>query len=280
MNRIRSLQQKAVSIRKRTLQIIYEAKHGHTGGSLSCVDILVALYFDILRYDPANPTDPARDRFIMSKGHSVESYYCVLSEAGFFPGETLNSYGKFNSPLAGHPVTSVPGIELNSGSLGHGLSVGVGMALACRMDKKDYKVYVLMGDGEQDEGSVTEAAMAAGHYGLDNLVAIIDRNRLQISGDTERIMRLDSLTERYHALGWYIEETDGNNMEDLVNIFRKLPVEAMKPHLVIANTTKGKGISFIENQAGWHHKVPTKEQLDEALLQLDEQLKKMSPYES
>jgi|GEM_PF-4835022 len=122
--------------------------------------------------------------------------------------------------------------------------------------------------------------MAAGHYGLDNLVAIIDRNRLQISGDTERIMRLDSLTERYHALGWYIEETDGNNMEDLVNIFRKLPVEAMKPHLVIANTTKGKGISFIENQAGWHHKVPTKEQLDEALLQLDEQLKKMSPYES
>jgi len=148
MNRIRSLQQKAVSIRKRTLQIIYEAKHGHTGGSLSCVDILVALYFDILRYDPANPTDPARDRFIMSKGHSVESYYCVLSEAGFFPGETLNSYGKFNSPLAGHPVTSVPGIELNSGSLGHGLSVGVGMALACRMDKKDYKVYVLMGDGE------------------------------------------------------------------------------------------------------------------------------------
>jgi len=244
------------------------------------VDILVALYFDILRYDPANPTDPARDRFIMSKGHSVESYYCVLSEAGFFPGETLNSYGKFNSPLAGHPVTSVPGIELNSGSLGHGLSVGVGMALAGRMDKKGYKVYVLMGDGEQDEGSVTEAAMAAGHYGLDNLVAIIDRNRLQISGDTERIMRLDSLTERYHALGWYIEETDGNNMEDLVNIFRKLPVEAMKPHLVIANTTKGKGISFIENQAGWHHKVPTKEQLDEALLQLDEQLKKMSPYES
>jgi transketolase len=279
MDTIKSLQSKAVLIRKRTLQMIFEAKHGHTGGSLSCVDILVALYFDVLRCDPANPKDPDRDRFIMSKGHSVESYYCILSEAGFFPGEILNTYGKFKSPLAGHPVTSVPGVELNSGSLGHGLSVGVGMALAGKMDKKNYKVWVLMGDGEQDEGTVLEAAMAARHYNLDNLIAIIDRNRLQISGNTENIMKLDSLAERYNTLGWHTEETEGNDIEELIKVFRKQPVEEEKPHLVIANTTKGKGISFIENQAGWHHKVPTKEEMVEAIRQLDEQLSKMEDNE-
>jgi transketolase len=279
MDKILSLQQKAICIRKRTLQMIFEAKHGHTGGSLSCVDILVALYFCILRYNPANPKDPDRDRFIMSKGHSVESYYCILSEAGFFPGEILNTYGKFNSPLAGHPVASVPGVELNSGSLGHGLSVGVGMALAGKMDNKNYKVWVLMGDGEQDEGSVLEAAMAARHYKLDNLIAIIDRNRMQISGNTEDIMKLDSLTERYNTFGWHTEETDGNNINALINIFRRLPVAAEKPHLVIANTIKGKGISFIENQAVWHHKVPTNEQLEEAIRQLDEQMSKLNVNE-
>jgi len=201
MDKILSLKQKAVSIRKRTLQMICDAKHGHTGGSLSCVDILVTLYFEILRYDPANPKDPGRDRFIMSKGHSAESYYCVLAEAGFFARDILNTYGKFNSPLAGHPVIKVPGVELNSGSLGHGLSVGTGMALAGKMDHKEYKVWVLMGDGEQAEGSVMEAVMAASHYKLDNLVAIIDRNRLQISGDTEMIMKLDSLAE-HTGDGW------------------------------------------------------------------------------
>jgi len=275
MNKVNSLIKKAISIRKRTLQMICEAKHGHTGGSLSCVDILVALYFDILRYDPANPKDPDRDRFIMSKGHSVESYYCVLSEAGFFPEEILNTYGKFNSPLAGHPVAKVPGVELNSGSLGHGLSVGTGMALAGKMDKRDYKIWILMGDGEQAEGSVLEATMAASHYRLDNLIAVIDRNRLQISGDTEKIMRLDSLEERYRAFGWHAIEVDGNDIEELINIFRTLPVVPGKPHLVIANTTKGKGISFIENQAGWHHKVPTPEQLNEAIRELDLQLENL-----
>jgi transketolase len=272
METITVLKEKAILIRKRTLQMIYEAKHGHTGGSLSCVDILVALYFSILRYNPANPNDPDRDRFIMSKGHSVESYYCILSEAGFFSGDFLKSYGKFMSPLAGHPVASVPGIELNSGSLGHGLSFGAGIALAGKMDEKNYKVWVLMGDGEQDEGSVLEAAMAASHYKLDNLVAIIDRNRLQISGDTEKIMRLDSLSERYNAFGWHTQEANGNNIEELIPVFKKIPVVGGKPHLVIANTTKGKGISFIENQAGWHHKVPTNDQMEEAIRQLDEQL--------
>jgi len=276
MNKVKSLRRKAITIRKRTLQMICAAKHGHTGGSLSCVDILASLYFEILRCDPANPKDPDRDRFIMSKGHSVESYYCVLSQAGFFPEEILNTYGKFNSPLAGHPIVKVPGVELNSGSLGHGLSVGVGMALAGKMDRKDYKVWVLMGDGEQAEGSILEAAMAASHYRLDNLIAIIDRNRLQISGNTEKIMRLDSLAERYNSFGWYTEEVDGNDIGKLVETFRKLPFAASKPHLVIANTTKGKGISFIENQVDWHHKVPTKEQLDQAIRQLDEQLDKLN----
>jgi len=208
----------------------------------------------------------------MSKGHSVESYYCVLAEAGFFPEAWLETYGRFNSPLAGHPVSTVPGVELNSGSLGHGLSVGAGMALAGKIDQRDYKVWVLMGDGEQTEGSVLEAAMAASHYRLDNLVAIIDRNRLQISGDTEKVMRLDSLDERYGAFGWHVVETDGHDIGKMIELFGSLPIVPGKPHLVIANTIKGKGVSFIENQAGWHHKVPTQEQLDMALRELDQQL--------
>lgn len=272
MNKIKLLRQKSILIRKRTLRIICAANHGHTGGSLSCTDILVSLYFDILRYDPARPDDPGRDRFIMSKGHSVESYYCVLAEAGFFPESLLETYGQFNSPLAGHPVSSVPGVELNSGSLGHGLSVGAGMALAGKMDRKDYMVWVLMGDGEQTEGSVLEAAMAAGHYRLDNLVGIIDRNRLQISGDTEKVMKLDSLEERYRAFGWNVLETDGNDIGEMNELFDSLPVIPGKPHLVIARTIKGKGVSFIENQAGWHHRVPTAAQLEAALGELDMQL--------
>lgn len=276
LDQVTRLKQKAVHVRRRTLEMICEAKHGHTGGSLSCTDILVALYFAVLRIDPARPGDPDRDRFIMSKGHSVESYYCVLSEAGFFPADMLDTYGKFNSPLAGHPVSTVPGVELNSGSLGHGLSVGTGMALAGKMDNKAYKVWVLMGDGEQTEGSVLEAAMAASHYRLDNLTAIIDRNRLQISGDTEKIMRLDSLQERYRAFGWHVTEVEGNDIGELIRVFGRLPVRKNMPHMVIANTTKGKGVSFIENRAGWHHKVPSGEELNRALRELDEQLKNLN----
>lgn len=268
------LSAKALKIRKRLMQMIYDAGGGHTGGSLSSVEILVALYFDVLKVDPKDPRKVDRDRFVLSKGHSVESYYCVLAEAGFFPGEWLDTYGKFKSPLAGHPVNKIPGIELNSGSLGHGLSAGVGMALAARMDKRDSWVFVLMGDGEQAEGSITEAAMSAGNYKLDRLVGIIDRNRLQISGDTEKVMKLDSLPDRYHSLGWEVKEINGNDLEELLDALHNLPLKREHPSLIIANTTKGKGVSFIENKPEWHHKVPTDEQLKLALDELDAELEK------
>jgi transketolase len=263
------LDKKATHIRKRILEIIYGAKGGHIGGSLSSVDILTSLYFSALKVDPKNAKLKHRDRFILSKGHSVEGLYCVLAEAGFIPDELLNSYGKFQSILAGHPTVKVPGIEVCSGALGHGLSVGVGMALAARMDKEGSRVFVLMGDGEQGEGSIYEAAMSASHYNLDNLVAIIDRNNLQISGNTEDVMAIDPIKERWESLGWKTLVCDGHNIDQLNSIFQSIPVQAGKPHLVIAHTIKGKGVSFMENQSKWHHCVPNSEQFAMAIKELE-----------
>lgn len=276
MYNIKDLQRKAIEVRKRTMRLIYEAKAGHTGGSLSSVDILIALYFEVMNVDAKDQNRKDRDRFILSKGHSVESYYCVLKEAGFFSEEILASYGNFKSLLAGHPIIKVPGIELNSGALGHGLSVGVGMALSAKRDKQKYKVYVLMGDGEQGEGSIMEAANAGSHYKLDNLVAIIDRNRLQISGNTEEVMTLDCLESRWNAYGWSVKQVDGNNIEELTATFKKAPFNSNKPSLIIANTTKGKGVSFIENLAAWHHKVPSEEQYLQSIKELDKQLEELN----
>ena len=276
MHNKRDLERKAIEVRKRLMRLIYEARGGHTGGSLSSVDILISLYFKVLHVDPENPLWEERDRFILSKGHSVESYYCVLKEAGFFTEETLASYGKFKSLLAGHPVIKVPGIEVNSGALGHGLSVGVGMALSAKKDKKKHKVYVLMGDGEQGEGSIMEAANSGSHYKLDNLIAIIDRNRLQISGNTEEVMALDCLETRWKAYGWEVKQVNGNNIEQLIEIFKTLPFLKGRPSLIIANTIKGKGISFIEDKAVWHHKVPSEEQYLQAIDELDKQLEEIN----
>lgn len=260
-----SLRLKAEEIRRRVLEIIYLAKGGHTGGSLSIVDILTALYFEILNIDPKHPDKPDRDRFILSKGHSVEALYCVLGEAGFFEDTVLDTYGRFNSILAGHPTRKVPGVELNSGALGHGLSVGVGMAIAFKMDNASQRVFVLMGDGEQGEGSIYEAAMAGSHYKLDNLITIIDRNRLQISGNTEDIMTLEPLRSRWESFGWEVTEVDGHNLADLIGTLKMIPIKQNKPHLVLANTIKGKGISFLENNAKWHHGVPDKEHFLQAM---------------
>lgn len=273
MYSFQDLERYAVEVRKDILRMIYSASHGHTGGSLSCVDILVTLYFSILNVDPNNPKDPGRDRFILSKGHSVEAYYAVLAKRGFFDMKILDTYGKFNSPLAGHPVNKVPGIELNSGSLGHGLSVGVGMALAAKRNNKPYKVFVLMGDGEHSEGSIMEAISAASHYKLDNLVAIIDRNRLQISGYTEDVMALGNLKEKYEAYGWSVLECDGNRISSLVETLSSFPVKSGKPSAVIAHTLKGKGVSFMENKANWHHKVPDNKEIEIAMEELDLQLR-------
>lgn len=263
----------ATEARKRLLQMIFNAKAGHTGGSLSSVDILTALYFEIMNIRPEHPEYPDRDRFIMSKGHSVEALYAVLSRRGFFDDNVLDTYGEKGSILAGHPTRKVPGVELNSGALGHGLSVGVGLALAAIRSGFPWRTYVLMGDGEHGEGSIMEAAAAAGHYRLDNLVAIIDRNKLQISGTTEEVMTIDDLSMKYTVCGWKVGECDGNNVEDLITIIRNTPFEPDRPSLVIAHTVKGKGVSFMENKANWHHKVPSEQELELALIELDAKIR-------
>jgi transketolase len=272
---IDELQNKAVDIRKELLTMIYEAGGGHVGGSLSSVDILIALHYGVMRLDPRNPKWEQRDRFILSKGHSVEGYYAILCDIGFFSKDELKTYRKFGSKLIGHPSNKVPGVEASTGALGHGLSIGVGMALAGKMDAKDYKVYVLMGDGEQAEGSLWEAAMAAGNYKLDNLIGIIDRNGLQISGSTEDVMKLESLKDKWASFGWHVQSLDGHDITGLIRAFQSMPLQKGKPHLIMANTIKGKGVPFMENDAAWHHKVPDSQQLNMALQALDAQYKEV-----
>lgn len=238
---------------------------GHLGGDMSVIDILSVLYFRIMNVTPETADSPDRDRFVLSKGHSVEALYAVLAAKGFLNLEdVLKRFSKFGSPYIGHPNNHLPGIEMNSGSLGHGLPVAVGMALAGKMDKRPYRVYTVMGDGELAEGSVWEAAMAASHYELDNLCAFIDRNRLQISGSTEEVMKLDSLKERWTAFGWHvIEALDGNDVEELTRCCEEAARTRKKPTMILANTVKGCGSSVMEGKAQWHHKVPTKEEYEQ-----------------
>jgi transketolase len=275
MIEVKELEKRAVEIRKRTVEIIHKASGGHTGGSLSAVDILVALHFGVMNIDPKNPQMKGRDRFIMSKGHSVESYYSTLEKRGFISPELLDTYGAFNSKLTGHPTRKIPGIEVNSGALGHGLSVGVGLALAAKRSGETYRTYVLMGDGEHGEGSIMEAAASAGHYRLDNLVAIIDRNKLQISGRTEDVCAIDDLEGKYRACGWAVIHCDGHNMAELLKTFQMAASQKDKPTFIIAHTVKGKGVSFMEDRAVWHHKVPTKEQVEQAFAELDKRMEEI-----
>lgn len=268
---------KSAHIRKDLLTMIFHAGTGHTGGSLSCVDILTVLYYQVLRIDPMHPRDPNRDRFILSKGHSVEGLYAILADRGFFPKEELNRFSTYRSALIGHPSVKVPGIELNTGALGHGLSCSVGMALAAKKDCSDVRVFCLMGDGEQAEGSVWEAAMAGANFRLDNLTAIIDRNRLQISGDTESVMRLDALDRKWEAFGWHVDIVPGHDMVGLFEVLDNTEHEG-KPHLIIAETTKGKGVSYMQDMAKWHHGVPTEEQFRQAIDELDAYIKEVSTY--
>jgi transketolase len=272
MAEIQFLKRKATEIRMDLLTMIYEAGTGHTGGSLSNTDILTVLYYHIMNVDPNNPKWADRDRYVQSKGHSVESYWAILADKGFFPKEELKTFSQFGTRLIGHPNNKVPGVEMNTGALGHGLPISVGMALAAKMDGKSYKVYTLMGDGEQAEGSVWEGAMAAAQYKLDNLVAIVDRNRLQITGSTEDVMSLEPFGEKWRAFGWDVVEVDGNNVEELVNVLEQTPRVSGKPTLIVANTVKGKGISFAENVAKWHHHVPSKEEYQLAMDELSKQL--------
>jgi transketolase len=270
---IQDLKRKAVQIRMDLLQMVYDAKTGHTGSSLCNTDILTALYYHVMNVDAARPQWEDRDRFIASKGHAVESLYCILADKGFFPKEELKTFSRFGSRLIGHPNNKVPGVEMNTGALGHGLSISVGMAKAAKMDGKAYRVFTLMGDGEQAEGSVWEAAMAAAHYKLDNLVGFIDRNKLQISGSTEDVMGLEPLDEKWSSFGWDVIQVNGNDIAELCEVLHQGPRVAGKPTLIMANTIKGKGVSFAENVPHWHHHVPSDSELELALAELTEELR-------
>lgn len=255
--------------RRRLIEIVYHGGAGHIGGDLSCLNVMTALYFQVMNINPADPKMADRDRFVLSKGHCVEALYATLEARGFITRELVDTLGQFGSPLAGHPTIEVPGIEVNSGALGHGLSIGVGMAIAAKKDHKAWRAYVLMGDGEQGEGSIYEAAMAGNQYHLDNLVAIIDRNHLQISGDTEDVMAIESITERWSAFGWDVSEINGDDMNSIVEAFQNIDYANGKPHLLVSHTTKGKGVSYMENVAKWHHGMPNEQQYQQALAEID-----------
>ena len=269
------LRLRSEEIRKRLIEIVYKAKAGHIGGDLSSLNTLTALYLRVMNIDPQDAKNPDRDKFIMSKGHCVEALYCVLEAKGFVTKELLDTYGDYLSPLAGHPTIEVPGIEFNSGALGHGLSIGVGCAIAAKMDKKNYRTFVLMGDGEQGEGSIYEAAMAGSNYRLDNLVAMIDRNGLQISDTTENVMKLDSINQRWTAFGWDVIEVDGDDIEAVTTALENIDYNNGKPHLVVLHTTKGFHVSYMENVLKWHHGVPSQEEYDTAIKEISQRIEEL-----
>jgi transketolase len=264
------LKAKARELRCHILRMIHKAKSGHPGGSLSAADIVTALYFRFLRIDPGNPSWPDRDRFILSKGHACPVLYAALAMRGYYPLKVLDTLRELGSPLQGHPsMKACLGVDITTGSLGNGLSAGIGMALAGKLDEKDYRVYVMLGDGELDEGIVWEAALCANKFRLDNLTAIVDYNNLQLDGTVEEIMPLEPVTDKWRSFGWHVFDIDGNDMEA---VCRALPaVRDIKdsPCVIIARTVKGKGVSFMENEVDWHGRAPDDQQLAEALRELE-----------
>ena len=265
-----SVLERARRIRRTSLRMVHQARMGHPGGDLSCADILAVLFFHVLRLNPASPRDPDRDRFVLSKGHASAALYAALAERGFFPPQELDSYMRPLSQLNGHPDRNkVPGVEANTGPLGHGLPIAVGMAVAAKLDGAAWRTFVLTGDGELQEGSNWEAIMAAAHLRLDNLTVIVDRNRLQQGDATEKTVALEPLAERWRAFGWAVIEVDGHDVDALMHVFDSLPAESGHPTCVIAHTNKGRGVSFIEDRVEWHHRVPTDEELAAALLELE-----------
>jgi transketolase len=257
-------------VRQHSLRMVHAAQLGHPGGDMSAADILTALFFRVLRVDPKNPQMAGRDRFILSKGHCSAVLYATLAEAGFFPREQLKDFMKPLSMLNGHPDRNkIPGVEANTGPLGHGLPIGVGTAIAAKMDGAAWRTYVLTGDGELQEGSNWEAAMAAAQFHLDNLTAIVDRNRLQLGDATERTVGLEPLADRWRSFGWAVAEIDGHDLRALEHILQGVPFEKGKPNCIIAHTHKGRGVSFMEDRVEWHHRVLNDAELDRALRDLD-----------
>jgi transketolase len=274
---VSNLKALAYKLRKDTVDIIMEGGGGHIGGDMSVMEVLVSLYLDRMNISPENQDDPDRDFFIMSKGHSVEAYYAVLCEKGFLDFEEVKSkFSKFGSQYIGHPNNKLPGMEMNSGSLGHGLPVSVGISLGNKMNGRKNRTYVVMGDGELAEGSVWEGFMSGSMYKLDNLCAIIDRNRLQISGSTEDVMAHEDLFQRVKSFGWHVISVDGNDLDALKAAFDEAEATKGKPTCIIANTTKGKGSAVMENKASWHHHVPTVKEYEQIMKDLDEHIKALS----
>ncbi|MCF6096470.1 transketolase [Thermovorax subterraneus] len=260
------LQEMAKKIRCHIIEMTAVAGSGHPGGSLSCTDILVALYFREMRIDPHNPVWEDRDRFVLSKGHAAPALYAVLAEKGYFPIEELKTLRKTGSMLQGHPdMKKTPGVDMTTGSLGQGLSAANGMAIAGKLDGKDYRVYVLLGDGELEEGQVWEAAMAAAHYKLDNLTAFVDHNGLQIDGPITDVMSPEIIEEKFKAFGWHVIDINGHDFEEIINAIEQAKKMKGKPTVIVANTVKGKGVPYMENEVDWHGKAPTQEQAQEAL---------------
>lgn len=246
------LQEKARQLRIDIIEMLYKAQSGHPGGSLSCIDALTALYYNVMKNDPADPSDPHRDRFVLSKGHCCPALYAVLADRGYFPREELGSLRQLGSILQGHPDAKLtPGVEASTGSLGQGISVAVGMAMAAKHGRQDYKVYTMIGDGECQEGMVWEAAMSAAHYKLDNFTVILDHNGLQIDGKNDDVMSLGSICAKFAAFGFDTYSVDGHDI-DAVTVALKLPNTPGKPKFVCCDTVKGKGVSFMEDKAGWH----------------------------
>lgn len=255
MSELALLRSRAAAVRGHIVAMAAGPTGTHLGGALSATDILVALYFHVLRVRPEQPAWPDRDHFILSKGHASAALYATLAERGFLPVAELSAYGRTGGRLFAHPTPLVPGVEFATGSLGHGLSLGVGLALAAARLGRPNRVYVLLGDGELQEGSVWEAAMAAGQFGLDNLVAVVDRNQLQINGRTEHRMRLEPLAERWESFGWEVSHVDGHNLRALCSAFDRMPIEAGRPSVLVADTVKGRGIGFLEGRRQSHYAV-------------------------
>jgi transketolase len=280
MTAIKDLELKSIQYRREILSMIKKAGAGHTAGDLSCIDILNVLYNHSMDIRPENFASPHRDHYIQSKGHSVEALYAVLADKGFYSIIDLYTLNQYQSHFVGHPTRAVNGIEHNTGALGHGLSVAVGIALAFKKDHLPYRVFTLLGDGELEEGSNWEACMSAAHYQLDNLIAIVDRNMLQITDYTENVSQLEPLEDKFRAFGFAVKSVNGNSIPELINVFDATPFERGKPNLVMARTVKGKGISFIENDLAWHHHAPNQDEFQVALRELDQaEMKWKQAYE-
>lgn len=266
---IKSLEERAKIIRRYVIKMLAKAGSGHPGGSLSAVDLLVVLFYNKMRHNPQQPKWQDRDRFVLSKGHGCPALYAILADMGYFSVDKLETLRQFGSILQGHPcMKTTPGIEISGGSLGQGLSVGLGIALAAKLDKKDYRTYVMLGDGEIEEGQIWEAAMAASHYKAENLCAILDQNELQIDGFIHDVMSSHPIPAKWRSFGWHVIEINGHDYKAIIDAYSEAEKIKGRPTIIVAKTVKGKGVSFMENQVDWHGKAPTKEEAEKALAEL------------